>query len=506
MSFSNAAIEIRLGNVESRIIGPYPNAALDAVLNGSLGGHIPLVYDGVRGVFLTGALPTVKRTLREEGCRFRIRDLRSSPRPDPSWTLRHVELRDYQRDVVSEAVRRGRGLIDVGTGGGKTLLAAAVAARLGLPTLWLVTTRVLLDQTRRYLSDLFGFEPGVVGSGVRRPERLTVALIQSLDKGGADLDPWRHGTLVFDEGHHAAAGSYQDLIRRLEPRYQYFLSAVPFRTGSDQAVLDALAGMPLTGGKYSAGFLIENGYACPVDVRIEFCRMAGNMAEKPFSSIYREGIVENEERNGRIIALAAEKTAEGFSTLILTDRIEHGSILQAGLGSSCGFAHGGVSGPKLRSLTEDFASGRLKGLVATSALFQEGVSISGIHVLVAAGGMKSRARVIQTIGRGMRKAPGKKACLYVDFWDDDGAGVLRRHSRQRLHVLKEMGFNVVPPASSNLSGDGSDIPPMWTHAPGSRRFLKIDGRGRVIEEKDCYRPSLVPEKICRTCEMVHLCK
>ncbi len=52
---------------------------------------------------------------------------------------------------------------------------------LGLPSLYIVTTRVLLAQAVANLREYLGVEPGVIGQGVVRPKRLTVALIQGLD-------------------------------------------------------------------------------------------------------------------------------------------------------------------------------------------------------------------------------------------------------------------------------------------------------------------------------------
>jgi len=515
MSFQNVMIEIRLGNVESRLAGPIPRLALDRRLNGVLrfrgGGdsmqakNVPLVFNPIRGAFLTGALPEVKRTLREQGCLFKIRDLRRTPRGTPLPILSKFVLRDYQKEVVAEAARRGCGLIDLGTGGGKTLLAAAIVAELGLPTLWLVTTRVLLDQTVRHMTEFFGREPGVIGNGVRRPDRITVALIQSLDPTETDLSAWKDGVLVFDEGHHAAAGTYQELIRRLSPRYQYYLSAVPFRSGSDQVILDALAGKPLTGGKYSARYLIDNGYACPVRVRIVPCRISGDMTEKPFASLYEEFIVRNAERNGLIAAVTGEELGQGRSVLVLADRIEHGEELRRQIGKGSEFASGELSGRKLRTLTESFAAGALKCLVATTGLFHEGVDISGIQALVAAGGMKSKARIIQSIGRGMRLTPGKRECLYVDFWDDDSAGILRSHSRQRLGVLKEMGFHTPPVPETGSSVRAKAISAAWSHVPGTKRFLKVDGDGNVLDRAECLSPKLVPGRFCRKCERKTIC-
>ena len=69
--------------------------------------NVPLVFNPIRGAFLTGALPEVKRTLREQGCLFKIRDLRRTPRGTPLPILSKFVLRDYQKEVVAEAARRG---------------------------------------------------------------------------------------------------------------------------------------------------------------------------------------------------------------------------------------------------------------------------------------------------------------------------------------------------------------------------------------------------------------
>lgn len=510
MAFSNAYVELRIGNVESRLIGPAPTQDLDRALNPHLsrgpageegleGGNPVCVYQPGRGIFLTGALPAMKRALRRCGVGFRIKDHRVVRSRREDWTVRGVTLRDYQREVVLRALEVGHGLIDVGTGGGKTLLAASIVAELGLPTLWLVTTRTLLAQTVRSVRDLLGVEPGVIGDGEHRPDRLTVALIQSLPER-VDLERWSGGTLVFDEGHHAAAGTWQETIRRIAPRHHYYLSAVPFRAGRDQVVLDALAGERLTGGRYSAQFLIERGYACPVEVVVERCRIAGEMTERPFASLYREFVVENPARNARIAEIVCGEAGAGRSVLVLVDRIRHGEILLDLIGDVARFVRGGTARDELRETTERFTAGGLPVLIATTGLFQEGVSIDGIEALVMAGGLRSKSRVIQTVGRGMRRAKGKAACRFFDFYDDDEAGVLRQHSQARFRVLKEEGF-LVPEfeEAAGKSAAEAYVPATWSHVPGSRRFVLVDGEGRLRARGVCLRKDLVPDETCGKC-------
>jgi len=130
-----------------------------------------------------------------------------------------------------------------------------------------LTTTVLLRQAQQKIRDYLGIEPGVIGAGQRRPGPMTVALVQSLARPSVDLTPLKYGTLIFDEGHRSAAPQFLDAVKRLSPRYSYYLSAVPFRSGHDQNVLDALTGGPLTDEDYSAEYLISKGYACPAGQR-----------------------------------------------------------------------------------------------------------------------------------------------------------------------------------------------------------------------------------------------
>jgi len=273
-------------------------------------------------------------------------------------------------------------------------------------------------------------------------------------------------------------------------------------------VLDALVGGGrLTDGRFAASYLIDHGFAAPVDVVVERVPIRGVMRERPFGSIYREFVVDNAKRNRRIAAIALEHGRAGRSVLVLVDQVRHGNNILRLLGDGAAFVHGKTARQSLHATTRDFSRGELGVLVATSGLFMEGVSIDNIHVLVQGGGLKSRAKVIQSVGRGMRRAPGKTACLYVDFDDDDEGGVLRRHSRERLRVLREEGFDV-PSITEEEPEDArwdEDVPPTWAAVPGTSRFALVDGDGRVHATARCLSRDLVPDEICAKCRSKELC-
>jgi len=231
------------------------------------------------------------------------------------------------------------------------------------------------------------------------------------------------------------------------------------------------------------------------------------MTEKPFWTLYDEFIVQNDERNDRIAAIATKHLAKRRSVLILVDRKEHGRRLVRLLGGGAAFIHGDRSRGFLRDKVDRFAGGELECLIATAGLFQEGVSIDGIHVLVQAGALKSRVKVLQSIGRGMRRAPGKDRCIYHDFFDDDALDVFRSHSLQRLQVMREEGFDVpAVPARTPREDLDERVPAAWSHVQGTKRFVRVDGEGRIHARGLCLAKKPVPGRFCARCKQPRICE
>ncbi|ESP89116.1 DEAD/DEAH box helicase [Candidatus Halobonum tyrrellensis] len=148
-------------------------------------------------------------------------DDRVRPTETLDLTLRY-DLRDYQRAALDAWRAAGdRGVVELPTGSGKTVLALAAVAELGVPTLVVVPTVDLLEQWRRELDSEFGVPVGQFGGGEQRSERLTVATYDSAYLRAEDVGD-EFGLLVFDEVHHLGGEGYRDAAR---------LFAAPARLG-----------------------------------------------------------------------------------------------------------------------------------------------------------------------------------------------------------------------------------------------------------------------------------
>ena len=93
-----------------------------------------------------------------------------------------------------------------------------------------------------------------------------------------------------------------------------------------------------------------------------------------------------------------------------------------------------------KEVTDDLRKGKYPAIIATT-IYDEGIDIPEIKTLIIAAGGKSPIRGRQRIGRGLRKAFGKNTVKIIDFMDWT-TKYLFLHSRQRLQVWKEEGYEI----------------------------------------------------------------
>jgi superfamily II DNA or RNA helicase len=85
---------------------------------------------------------------------------------------------------------------------------------------------------------------------------------------------------------------------------------------------------------------------------------------------------------------------------------------------------------------------RQPGVYIATPIFDEGVDVPGIDVLILAGGGKSNIKLLQRLGRGMRTDPDKVQLLVLDFIDDTNR-YLFKHSEERLNVYEREDFQIL---------------------------------------------------------------
>ena len=155
----------------------------------------------------TGLLPRVLFELERAFIEHTVEDTRQLVVPTPVTKLANGRdltkpPYDYQAIVVEAACKAGRGIIQAGTGAGKTQMGSAILASYGLPSIWLTDRRFLLHQTRDALAESLGEPVGLLGDGKVDLKKHTVCMVQTLDfKKGREIKKHLQGAqvIVYDE-------------------------------------------------------------------------------------------------------------------------------------------------------------------------------------------------------------------------------------------------------------------------------------------------------------------
>lgn len=342
-----------------------------------------------------------------------------------------VPLYDYQKEAVAALKEAHYGILCSPAGSGKTQIGIALAAELGVKTLWLTHTKDLLRQSYERAAMYFGKSSlGTITEGkVRIGEGMTFATVQtmaSLDLG-LYRDEW--DCVIVDECHRAAGTPtavtrFSKVLNSLSARHKYGLTATPHRadgliratyallggvvhTVDDEAVRARIMKVRVeprkTGVKQSLEYLNPDGTT-------NYCRMI-------------QYLVEHEGRNRMI--LNDLLASEGHSCLILSERLAHLLELYNRLPEELreqaavidGRMSSGVGKQMRQRALDEMRSGEKRFLFATYSLAKEGLDIPRLDRLFLATPQKDYAVIVQSVGRVARTFPGKEQPVVYDYVD-----------------------------------------------------------------------------------------
>ena len=152
------------------------------------------------------------------------------------------ELRSYQQEALDAwCDANDRGVLELPTGSGKTVIGIAAIEALETPTLVVVPTIDLLEQWRAELETEFDVAIGQLGGGTQRLETLTVATYDSAYLRAGEIGD-RFGLVIFDEVHHLGGEGYRDIARLLAAPARLGLTATFERPDGAHQVVAELIG------------------------------------------------------------------------------------------------------------------------------------------------------------------------------------------------------------------------------------------------------------------------
>lgn len=354
------------------------------------------------------------------------------------------ELRDYQIDIIEQIMdtlnRKDGGLLSLGCGQGKTVLALYVATVLKVKTLVIVHKSFLLNQWKERAEQFTDASLGIIRQNKVEIDGkdIVIGMLQSISKQKYDEDLFSDfGLVIFDEAHHAPSRYFSRALPIITCKKTLALSATPYRNDKLEKVLfwyfgDILYKAPK---KCNDSVLVKiYKYSC---CHKRFKEIRFNYNGKICIARTLNNIVKIKERNTFIINLLVSvlKKEPLRKILFLGDRIEQLEYLKEKF-------------DEYEICESDFYIGRMKMkqlkkaedaqvLFATYSMASEALDIPSLNTLFL---ITSRKNVEQSVGRILRKNDHIVQPLIVDIVDNLKVYVNQGYARRKYY--KSLNYNI----------------------------------------------------------------
>ena len=371
---------------------------------------------------------------------------------DKTWPKGHlcegqpIELRDYQVDVVNNFMKEPQSLQEVATGAGKTIITAALSSlceKFGR-TLVIVPNKGLVTQTEEDYINV-GLDVGVYFGDRKELNRThTICTWQSLNvldkksKAGESvlsLTEFLDGvkTVIIDEVHQAKAEVLKKLLThhlKNAPIRWGLTGTIPKEQFEFQSILASIG--PVV-NQISAKELQDKGILSKCHVNVV------QLVDTAVYKNYQEELkyLVTHEKRIEYMAKLINRIKTSGNTLVLIDRLTAGKKLQELIDDSV-FIQGETKLADRKEQYDEISSSTNKVIIATYGVASVGINIPRIFNLILIEPGKSFVRVIQSIGRGIRKAKDKD---FVQIWDiTRTCKFAKRHLTHRKKFYKEADY------------------------------------------------------------------
>jgi len=412
-----------------------------------------------------GLTERVTELMSSLGSRVELADDRADP---PPIKLTFVgTLRPQQLTAVADLVGHDRSVLVAPPGAGKTVMACAVIADHGTPTLVVVDRKELLDQWRTRLADHLGLSPkeiGQIGGGKDKHSGvIDVAMLQSLARRDDPAIFDHYGLVVVDECHHLPAVSFAACVQRARTRRWLGLTATPYRRDKLEAIIGFHCGPTrheIKLGTVAGAELVRR------ELVVHQTTTQVSEDEAAHIQTVFAALVADIERTRQICADVHAAVTSGRTCLVLTQRTDHIDVVVDGLaalGDSPLVLRGGL-GKRARAAVTEAINAREPDagvvLVATGSYLGEGFDWPELDTLFLAFPLAFKGRVVQYVGRLLRTHEGKHHVELHDYVDAR-IPVLDRMHTKRLPAYASLGFDVPrtrrrPAPPTPRAGDPND--------------------------------------------------
>ena len=371
---------------------------------------------------------------------------------ETKWPIGHpaqgqsIVLRDYQVEVINKFLHEPQSIQEIATGAGKTIITATLS-KLCEPygrTVIIVPNKSLVTQTEEDYKNI-GVDVGVYYGDRKQLNRThTICTWQSLNnlmkasKDGLATTTMAEfaedvACVIVDEVHMAKADVLKQLLTGpfAHCTIRWGLTGTVPKEDYNQKSLSVSIGQ--VAHRISASELQDKGILANCHVNIiqteDFVAYKTYQEEQKYltTTKTRMGFVANEIKD----------IAQSGNTLILVNYVKTGELLEELIDDAV-FVSGKTKVQDRKEEYDEIKTASNKIIIATYGVAAVGINIPRIFNLVLIEPGKSFVRVIQSIGRGIRKAQDKD---HVQIWDiTSTAKFAKRHLTARKKFYKEANY------------------------------------------------------------------
>lgn len=434
-----------------------------------------------KGVILNGLIPIVEEYCSKKGYIIKREMFPEYPDIDPkAYEKTNMEIlegtdfvpRDYQSKACFEILNKKHGILECCTSSGKSLIIYLFIRQLllrGINNILLIVPNVMLVKQMYSDFEEYGWsdidnqaEKLCGGETPTFQKKVLISTWQSLQKKEVEFFEKYKGVIV-DECHSVKASVVNRLLKQCTNSI-YRLGTTGTLPTPKADLFDILSVLNQVVFQITSKELIDSGVLTRMIVANILVKYPDEFISKNKNRSYPEEVklVEEYDDRNRALDVIINNTPKEHNLLILVNHINHlKKVTKYINGKFDDRIVRTISGNVKASIREEIRQETEKEegviIVATYATMSTGVNIKKLHGIVLFGNSKSKIRVLQSLGRGLRKHISKDKVLTYDIVDDlrrftrTGKSIdnyLYKHWQERLVHYEQQGF---PTTTLNLN-------------------------------------------------------
>jgi len=341
--------------------------------------------------------------------------------PEPRVALRNNQV--WVHEQVNDSC-----FINAPVGWGKTFSALHVIKKLGQKALIIVHTVALRNQWAQEVEKLYGFKPGIIGSGIYDIDSpIVIGNVQSLIKY-IDTIADKFGTVVMDEAHHCPSTTFTVMLDKMKCMYRIGLSGTLKRKDGKHVMFPDYFSPRVHIPELLNETMVPNIQIVKSGVEL----VGTSWALKINNLLY------NKEYQAFICGIAEIYLDRGHSVLLVAERTEFLENCNKLLGDRMNLIIGETKNRE--TLLDEVRTGKKQGIIGTRQIFSEGISINPLSCLILAAPINNDILLEQLIGRIMRKCEGKLQPVVVDVHFSGRTAKIQNSNRLNFYFNKGWGI------------------------------------------------------------------